>query len=106
MKLIIEPSAEFAGLATTRYQRYVLYRLEQSARTSPFRDLGFGALIVIAIFSISANSEGSYHWWFISIVAFFTVSSICESYFSKAVLIMLRGRIAKMEKTDQSGSGE
>ena len=101
MKIHPDPSDEFANLAKTRYQRYVLYRLESSAAASPLTYLAIGVLLV-ALMSIPVAKSGmTDSGWPASAMTFIAFLSIGEVYFSRAVLGMLRGRYLKEEKTDQ-----
>jgi hypothetical protein len=104
MKLHREPTAEFADLAKTRYQRYVLYRLESSAGASPWRYFGIWGLLVVPMYLRSARSGIFDNWWYTAIMTFMAFLSIGEIYFSRAVLSMLRGRNSREEKTDQQAS--
>ena len=101
MKIHTDPSDEFANLAKTRYQRYVLYRLESSAAASPLKYLAIGILLV-TLMSIPVTKSGmSDFGWPSAGMTFIALLSIGEIYFSRAVLSMLRGRYLQEEKTDQ-----
>jgi len=103
MKIHPEPSGEFANLAKTRYQRYVLYRLESSAASSPLKYLAFGVSMVALMSIPGANSGTLDLGWSSAAMTFIALLAIGEVYFSRAVLSMLRGRYPKEKKTDQSG---
>ena len=101
MKIHPDPSDEFANLAKTRYQRYVLYRLESSAAASPLKYLAIGVLL-IALMSIPVAKSGMADFgWPAAAITFVAFLSIGDVYFSRAVLGMLRGRYLVEEKTDQ-----
>ena len=103
MKLHQDPTPELADLAKTRYQRYVLYRLESSAAASPWRYIGAWILLVVPMHIRSASSGILEHGWYTAVMTFIAGFSIAEIYFSRAVLSMLRGRDSKEEKIDQQG---
>ena len=98
MKLHRDPTAEFADLATTRYQRYVLYRLESAAGSSPWRYCGIWALLVVPGLLRSARFGVLDNAWYIAIMTFIALLSIGEVYFSRAVLSMMRGSKFREEK--------
>jgi hypothetical protein len=101
MKIHPDPSDEFANLAKTRYQRYVLYRLESSAAASPLKYLAIGILLV-ALISTPVTKAGMTDFGWPSVgMTFIALLSIGEIYFSRAVLGILRGRCLQEEKTDQ-----
>ena len=106
MKLHRDPTAEFADLAKTRYQRYVLYRLESSAASSPLRYLGVFSLLTVLLSRGSANSGILGFGWPATMMAFLALLSIGEIYFSRAMLSMLRGRYSVEQKTDQQAVPE
>ena len=101
MKIHPDPSDEFAHLARTRYQRYVLYRLESSAAASPLKYVAIGVLLV-AIMSIPVAKSGMTDFgWPATAMTLIAFLSIGEVYFSRAVVGLLRGRYPKEDKTDQ-----
>jgi hypothetical protein len=101
MKLHPDPTPEFAELAKTWYQRYVLYRLESSAVASPWRYIGVWILLVIPVHLRSTASEIVENGWYTAAMTFLSVLAIGEIYFSRAVLNMLRDRHSIENKTDQ-----
>lgn len=101
MKLHPDPTPEFADLAMTRYQRYVLFRLETSAAASPMGRVSLWCTLAI-LMSISPIISGRIEFgWPAIAMMLFGAYSILEIYFSRALLSMLRGRYSKEEKTDQ-----
>lgn len=101
MKLHRDPTAEFADLAKTRYQRYVLYRLESSAAASPWRYFGIWIVLVVPMHLRSASPGILENGWSTAVMTFIALLSIGEIYFSRAVLSMWRGRNSNEEKIDQ-----
>jgi hypothetical protein len=101
MKLHPDPTPEFADLAKTRYQRYVLFRLESSAAASLMGHVLLWCSLVILL-SLGPIISGRIEFgWPAIAMMLFGAYSILEIYFSRAVLSMLRGRYSKEEKTDQ-----
>lgn len=88
MKISINTSEEFSSLATTRYQRYVLHRLEYASTTNPLKPFVAWILIMI-IGSIGALTFRDLWWYYLAMTIIFG-SVICEIYFSRAVLAMMR----------------
>ena len=101
MKIHPDPTPEFADLDMTRYQRYVLFRLEISAAASPMGRVSLWCTLAI-LMSLSPIISGRIEFgWPVMAMTFLGVYSIFEIYFSRAVLSMLRGRYLKEENTDQ-----
>lgn len=106
MKLHGDPTAEFADLATTKYQRYVLYRLESSAQASPWRYIVAWGFLVMPAYLLRPDRFGLYDdWWYTGIFTFLSLLAIGEIYFSRAVLSMWRRVSCSKEKIDQQVVG-
>ena len=102
MKLHGDPSGEFADLATTKYQRYVLYRMESSAQASPWRYFVIWVVLVMPAYFLRPDRFGIYDdWWYSGIFTFLSLLAISEIFFSRAVLCMWRRMNRSKEKSDQ-----
>lgn len=103
MKLHPDPTPEFAALAKTRYQRYILFRLESSAAASPLKYFSLWCTLAILL-SIGPMISGRIEFgWPAIAMTFLMVISIIDIYFSRAVLSMLRDRYSREEKANQQG---
>ena len=101
MKLHPDPTPEFVGLGKTQYQRYVLFRIESTAAASPWGRVSLWSSLVI-LMSLGPMISGRIEFgWPAIAMTFLGVYSICEIYFSRAILSILRGHNPRKEKTDQ-----
>jgi hypothetical protein len=109
MKIHKDPTPEFAHLAQTKWQRYVIYRLESAAGISPWGPATLIAIMTFAMFMapISTRSIGNWPislWYPYGIIAIFGLLRIVEIHFSRAVLLMLRGQYTNRYKEDQQAA--
>jgi len=92
MKFVPDPSPEFAGLAKSRYQRYVLWQLESAARSAPWKWLV--PWVIAVYYPLFHNTGGpgmGPQEWFVVFVTTLMGLAMARIYFSRAVLEMLRG---------------
>ena len=88
MKIRIDISDEFADLATTWYQRYVLYRLESTSSTKPWKP--FVGWIVIMVLGSLFRLPFDEMWWYYLVMTMIFTATISEIYIFRVVLAMMR----------------
>ena len=105
MKILYDPPVDLAHLASTTYQRYVLYRLGTSATTKPWKPILGWLLIMPLGFMTSANP---FFMWMCQLTMLFIFgATLGEIYFSRAVLAFIRtSNATKQEETEQAGDGD
>lgn len=88
MKIRVDISDEFADLATTWYQRYVIYRLESDSSTKPWKPFVWWISIMVLGSLYRLPFAGM--WWYYLVMTMIFTATIGEIYFFRVVLAMMR----------------
>jgi hypothetical protein len=93
MKLHPDPSPEFSHLVKSRWERFVLFWLEISARQNPLSITGFlcfGAFVIAGQRWLHRRDDPYPEFWMILLFVVVLATELFQIYASRAILEIMR----------------